>query len=64
MEDKNMKNEYMKPATQVVKLQHQSMVCVSLNNVDGNVGLDYQGGGSGSARARRHGVWDDDWDEE
>jgi hypothetical protein len=60
-----MKQNYIKPATRVVKLQHQNMVCVSLTNVNsGDAGLDYNGGGSGPARSRHHSVWDDDWDEE
>ena len=62
-----MKQDYIKPATRVVKLQHQSMVCVSpyVTNVNsGDAGLNYEGGGSGPARARQHSVWDDDWDEE
>ena len=59
-----MKQEYQQPTMNVVKLQHHSIICVSLYNVDGNAGLNYQGGGSGSARARQHSVWDDDWDEE
>ena len=60
-----MKQEYQQPTMNVVKLQHHSIICVSLTQVNsGDAGLDYQGGGSGPARARQHSVWDDDWDEE
>jgi hypothetical protein len=61
-----MKQAYQQPTMNVVKLQHHSIICVSnpVSRVGGNAELNYEGGGSGSARARRHGVWDDDWDEE
>lgn len=66
-----MKQDYLKPTTLVVELRHKtclllnnSVQTVSTNLSDGDADLNYQGGGSGPARARSHGVWDDDWDEE
>ena len=44
----------------VVKLQHHSMICVSVNSVDGNANLRYGGGASVDANSRRGGDWDDE----
>ena len=59
-----MNKEYMKPAMRVVKLQHQCHILSGspVNSIGGNAELDYGGGGSGSARARSHGVWNDEED--
>ena len=45
----------------VVKILHQSMICQSLNNVNGNASLKYGGaGGNHEANSRGFDVWDDD----
>ena len=48
----------------VVTLQQQGIICASdVSSVSGNGGMDYDGGGSGPARARQHSDidWDDEW---
>ena len=47
----------------VVKLQHHSMICVSLNDVNGNASLNYGGAGGDHEAGSRGGDWDDedDW---
>ena len=59
------KQGYLKPTIKVVTLQQQSIICSSpVRSVNGNAGLNYDGGGSGPARARSYGGIDwDDWDE-
>ena len=59
---------YIQPAIVVVRLQHQSIICVSTNSVTSNVGLCGAGddglitGGSGDARTREStSVWDEEW---
>ena len=60
-----MKKNYQKPSMKVIKIQHQGIICQSVNGVGGNGGFDLGGGGSGPARARSFGGIDwDDWDEE
>jgi len=50
-----MKKTYSKPTLQVITLQQQRIICTSdVRSVNGNAGIDYVGGGSGSARAPRH----------
>ena len=62
-----MKKTYLQPATMVVALQQQSIICASsdMNRVNSNAGIDYGGGGGGSglARARSYGGtdWDNEW---
>lgn len=59
-----MKKTYFKPTMMVVRLQQQSIICSSpVNRVNSNAGMNYGGGGSDPARARRHGGidWDDEW---
>ena len=58
-----MKKIYSKPAMHVVRIQHSGIICTSVTDTDGNAGLNYRGGGSGPARARSLGGWDD-WEEE
>lgn len=53
------KKEYMKPALRIVRIEHQGIICTSVNNVAGGT-LKYGGGGSGPSRSRSF----DDWDEE
>ena len=55
---------YQKPATRVVKLQQQGIICGSpMNRVDSNVGFSYRGGGTGDARVRSYegDDWEDEW---
>jgi hypothetical protein len=61
-----MKKTYLKPTMMVVKLQQQGIICTStpVTSVSSNADLNYDGGGSGPARARSHGGIDwDDWGE-
>jgi len=54
-----MKKTYMKPALMVVRVQQQGIICTSfVDNIDGDVDLDYGGGGNGSARAPEYGELD------
>ena len=59
------KKQYLKPATMVVTLQQQGIICASndVSRVSGNADLDYGGGGSGPARTRSYGGidWDNEW---
>ena len=58
-----MNKEYMKPAMRVVRIQHQcTILSGSITGTDNNANLIYGGGGSGPARARSHGVWNDEED--
>ena len=46
----------------IVTIQQKQMLCInSLKEVTGNAGLDYKGGGSGSARSRQS--LDNDWED-
>ena len=57
-----MKRTYIKPTITVETSLVQEIICISLNNVDGNAGLDYGGGGSDDARTKEEsGSWDIDW---
>ena len=62
-----IKKTYMQPTTNVVKIQHSKMLCVSLRTSglgDDNLGYDKNGGDQSSAWSREHkNVWDDDWSE-
>ena len=60
-----IKKEYQKPTMNVVLLQHQAhLLAGSVTSVNsGGTDIGYGGGGSGPARARSFGGWDD-WDEE
>lgn len=66
MKKNNMKL-YVKPAMQVTLIrQHAQLLAGSgdqVQNVDGNAGIDYGGGGAGPAFSRESGGWDDDADE-
>ncbi len=61
-----MKKTYMTPGIVVVRLQHQSIICLSMKDVDG---MGYGGASSnktnydtGEARTRQcSGVWDEEW---
>ena len=56
------KKDYKKPALRVVRLQHQGIICASeVNRTSNNAGLNEEIlGGSGTARARSFGGWDDE----
>jgi len=55
-----MKKKYIKPVTQVVKIQHTSIICTSVNSLGSNANMNYGGGGNGPARSRSFGGWDDE----
>ena len=65
------KKVYQQPTMTVVKLQHSSLICQSVNrvstNLDGGDAIIYNGqGSSDDARVKQGGdynVWDDDWSE-
>ncbi len=57
----------MSPEMVVVKLQHQNILCSSLNGVDGNSDVNY-GGASGNnaggivrAKESSGDIWDEEW---
>ena len=54
--------KYIKPSMMVVRLQHQSIICQSVNNVKG---MGYGSASSnydGEVRTRESSsVWDDEW---
>ena len=54
------KKEYMKPVLRIVRIEHQQIICTSVNNVAGNATLNYGGGGSGPSRSRSFDDWDDE----
>ena len=59
-----MKKVYLSPTMTVVRLQHKGLLMQSpCSTIKGNVGFNYGGGGSGSARTREQdNIWDDeDW---
>ena len=60
-----MKKNYQKPATREVSIQHSGIICASgpVDRIAGNADLNYEGGGSGTARARSFDAWDDDEEE-
>ena len=56
-----MSKNYQKPAMRVVKLQHRSSILSgSIHDTTSNAGIGYGGKGSGVARSRGRGGWDDD----
>ena len=56
-----MKKNYQKPEMTLVCIQHQGMICSSLQSVHSDsTGIGYNGGGYGDARSRGNGGWDDD----
>ncbi|MCR4917288.1 MAG: hypothetical protein K6A96_16215 [Prevotella sp.] len=61
-----MKKNYIAPAIAIEFVEFQSMVCASLNGVNGNSGLQMGEGTvptSGDSRRRRN-VWDDEDDDD
>ena len=68
--NKAMKKTYMTPGIVVVRLQHQSIICLSMKDVDGmgyggassNNTSNNAGYNSNEARTRESsGVWDEEW---
>ena len=57
-----MKKQYEKPTMTVVEIHQQSIICTSPGGST-DPGTHEEIGG-GIQFARRHSVWDDDWDEE
>ena len=62
------KKVYMQPTTNVVKIQHSKMLCVSLrtSGLGGDdLGYDKKGGNQRDAWVKGNGCvnWDDDWSE-
>ncbi len=56
-----MKKNYIRPTMQVVIMQATNLICESLKSVGGNAGFNSKvSGGSGPARSRGFGDWDDD----
>ena len=59
-----MKKNYVMPQMKVVKINQRSFIMASggygVNDVKGNAGFNYVGGGNGEGRSRDY----DDWDEE
>ena len=62
---KAMKKNYQQPAMCTVRIQHQSMVCSTIQHVSSNAGMNYGGGSSLTGRVRSDNGfdWDDDWSE-
>ena len=61
-----MKKEYQKPEQRVVLIEQQCHILSDSEElrVYGNGNMNYGGGSSGPARARRHGHGLDEWDDE
>lgn len=62
-----MKKKYIAPATAIEFVEFQSMVCTSLNGVNGNSGLQMGEGTApttGDSRRRRGSIWEDDEDDD
>ena len=59
------KKVYKVPAMSIVCIQHNYQILSgSVNEVtSGDAGLNYGGGGSGTARARQYSDWDDECDD-
>lgn len=64
-----IKKAYEQPAMKVVQIQQTQLICASVNDVttnglDDDLGYDNNGGDQGSAWARRHNGYWDDYEEE
>ena len=60
-----MKKTYQNPEMTVVKLQHQSIICLSINSINSD-DVDYGGASTNNAggviRTKESGgIWDDEW---
>jgi hypothetical protein len=58
-----MNKNYLTPQQRVVELRSNLHLLAGsdVDNINGNAGLNYRGGGSGPARSRS---CDDDWDDD
>ena len=61
------KKNYLQPQLRVVRIATVSMINASTTQVSSvntstDIGLHYEGGGSGQARSRQHSVWGDEED--
>ena len=60
-----MKKTYIQPTIQIVPVRHTSIICSSTPEVRGvssnDADITYGGGGSGAARVKDHGAWDEEW---
>ena len=55
-----MKKDYQKPSMTTHSVELSQMVCGTVTTASTNVGLNYNGGGSGPARSRDNGDWDEE----
>jgi len=55
-----MKKNYKKPVMQVTEIRATSICQASVTSISSNAVLRYGGGGSGDARAKGRGSWDDE----
>lgn len=55
-----MKKNYQSPATMTVNVEMANLMQGTMTSMNSNVELNYRGGGSGPARGREGGSWDDD----
>ena len=60
-----MKKIYQRPGMTVVRVQHHSLICQSVNDTLNDAGLHYRGRGNGESRVKGRGDddWYDDWDD-
>ena len=56
-----MKKDYQRPRVKTHSVELNQMVCQSVKSIEsGSAGLKSGGGGSGVARGRKDGDWDED----
>ena len=61
-----MKKIYQKPEVNVMHVEHQCLICQSVNDAESNIDLHYRGAGHGESRVKDQGGYDDwydDWDD-
>ena len=61
-----IKKVYQQPTIVAVKLQHQGIICSSIqtlsSNLDGGDAINYGGAGTGDARTKESSnIWDEEW---
>ena len=57
-----MKKNYQKPTMSEVKIQFETILQASVEDINSNTTMHYGGGGSGPARGRERNTFDD-WEE-
>ena len=57
-----MKKNYQKPTMSEVKIQFETILQTSVEDISSNTTMHYGGGGSGPARGRERNTFDD-WEE-